>query len=103
VDREGFLNDVVTTDRQEKTPRPRPFLTGLCLTLGEALEVAAAAGFRLAWRTLPIEFIATEAQPPREIVPAEAFNVLTRLWKRVAATSFAFGGAGTLSVCRLPA
>ena len=58
-------------------------MTGICLTLGDALEVAAADGFRLAWRTLPIELIATETQPPRVIVPADAFKALARLWRRV--------------------
>ena len=83
VDGDALVENITELLGYASKEKARPVLTGVCLTLGDALEVAAADGFRLAWRTLPIELTATDAQPPRVIVPAEAFKALARLWRRV--------------------
>ena len=59
----------------------RPVLTGVALRLGDQVEVVAADGFRLAWRSIP-------GRLPGDgliILPATAVSVLKRLWKRAAA------------------
>lgn len=83
VDGDALVGNITELLGYASKEKARPVLTGVCLTLGDALEVAAADGFRLAWRTLPIKLIATETQPPRVIVPADAFKMLGRLWRRV--------------------
>ena len=76
----NYLKEVVGYASKEVA---RPVLTGVCFTLGDQLEVAAADGNRLAWRTLPIRLPAVEEQAPRVVIPAQAFRALERLWKIV--------------------
>lgn len=59
----------------------RPVLTGVALSLGEYLQVAAADGFRLGFKTLPVGL------PPVEgvktlILPAGAVEILQHLWTK---------------------
>lgn len=59
------------------TDESRPILTGVRLTLGETVDLAAADGFRLALRSAPLAHATT---PPRSvIVPARALIELARL------------------------
>lgn len=58
----------------------RPVLNSVCLTLGDALEVATADGFRLAWEPVPGR-LAGEGQL---IIPGNGVRLLERLWKQAA-------------------
>lgn len=60
------------------TEDTRPVLEGICLTLGEKVEVAGADGFRLAWETVPGK-LGTEG---KLIIPPNTVKVLGQLWKK---------------------
>jgi DNA polymerase-3 subunit beta len=83
VDGDALVNNLKEVVGYASKQVTRPVLTGVCFTLGDQLEVAAADGNRLAWRTLPIRLLAVEDQPPRVVIPAQAFRALERLWKIV--------------------
>ena len=68
------------------TDSSRPVLTGVALTLGESVEVAAGDGFRMAYQTLPISFPPGEGTD-RVILPAKAIRILGHLWKRAPRTA----------------
>ena len=62
------------------TEEDRPVLCGVCLTLGDEVQVAAGGGYRLAWEGVP-------GRLPGEghiILPAPAVRLLALLWKRAA-------------------
>jgi len=62
------------------TDEARPVLTGVILFLGEKLEIAGADGFRMAYKTLPINLVI----PARAnaIIPAQAVRYLAHLWAK---------------------
>jgi len=62
------------------TEEARPMLTGVTLSFGDELEVAAADGFRMAYTVLPIS-VAEEARR-QVIVPARSAHLLGKLWKK---------------------
>ncbi len=71
----------------------RPVLKGVCLTLGEVLEMGAGDGDRLAWRDLEATLTTEDEERTNFVVPAQALRVLQRLWRLVekrprAASSF---------------
>jgi DNA polymerase-3 subunit beta len=63
------------------TEQNRPVLTGVCLTLGDQVQVAAGDGFRLAWEGIPGRL------PGKDhiMVPAPLVRLLQHLWKKAAA------------------
>nr|MQY55154.1 hypothetical protein [Dehalococcoidia bacterium] len=61
------------------TDAARPVLSGVSLSLGETIELAAGDGFRMAYQLLPIAFPAME----RVIIPAHSVRVLGDLWNKV--------------------
>jgi DNA polymerase-3 subunit beta len=83
VDGDALVNNLKEVVGYASKQVTRPVLTGVCFTLGDQMEVAATDGNRLAWRTLPILLLAAEDQPPRVVIPAQAFRALERLWKIV--------------------
>lgn len=62
------------------TDATRPVLTGVDLFLGENLEVAAGDGYRMAFKSLPMNFIIQGMETA--IIPAGAISHLARLWKK---------------------
>jgi len=62
------------------TEETRPVLTGVILFLGEKLEIAAGDGYRMAYKTLPMDLII----PGRAnaIIPAQAVRYLAHLWAK---------------------
>ncbi|MDP2661944.1 MAG: DNA polymerase III subunit beta, partial [Dehalococcoidia bacterium] len=63
---------------KKATRDDRPVLLGVCLSLGETVEVAAADGFRLAVREVPGSL---PHHNKRVILPAGAVRALAHLWK----------------------
>ncbi len=61
------------------TDTSRPVLSGIGLSLGETIEVAAGDGFRMAYQLLPISFPAEE----KVIIPAHSVRVLGELWDKI--------------------
>ncbi|MEE9202675.1 MAG: DNA polymerase III subunit beta [Dehalococcoidia bacterium] len=62
------------------TEENRPVLRGVCLTLGDKVQVVAGDGYRLAWEGVP-------GRLPGEghiLLPAPAVRLLAHLWKRAA-------------------
>ncbi len=62
------------------TESERPVLTGLCLTMGDKVQVVAADGYILSWEGVP-------GRLPGEgnlLLPARAVRLLAHLWKRAA-------------------
>lgn len=62
------------------TDEARPVLTGVTLYLGENLEIAAGDGFRIAYKSLPINFIVQGVDTA--IIPAPAIRFLAHLWDK---------------------
>ncbi len=60
------------------TETARPVLNGVTLYCGEKAVLAAADGFRLAYRTLPFAYGAEGAV----ILPAAAVKIIDHLWKK---------------------
>jgi DNA polymerase-3 subunit beta len=53
LDGDALVRAVATVLPSAATEETRPVLTGVCLTLGDEVEAAAADGFRLAWEKIP--------------------------------------------------
>lgn len=81
VDGDQFIRHLSELVTYASKQADRPALQGICLTLGEELEVVAADGFRLAWRVLPLRLPANQDQKPRVTIPAITIRALDRLWK----------------------
>ena len=81
VDGDQLLQNLDELLAYTSTDSERPALTGICFTLGEELSLAAADGFRLAWRTLSLRLPAEEGQAPQVIIPSRTLRVLGQLWK----------------------
>ncbi|MBI4284522.1 MAG: hypothetical protein HY670_01300 [Chloroflexi bacterium] len=64
------------------TQKDRLVLTGVHLTIGETVEVAAGDGFRLAYQTLPIAMSPVDGVD-RAVIPAGAVTILGHLWRKV--------------------
>ena len=83
---EGMLNGdalvrtLVALAPYAATKNDRPVLSGVCLTTGDQLEVAAADGFRLIWEGIP-----GKLSGPSMIIPHKGVDILEHLWKRAAA------------------
>lgn len=61
----------------------RVVLHGVCLTLGDPVEVCAADGFRLAVRTLPFPLPKIEGEEGEQlIIPRAAVETLVSLWRK---------------------
>lgn len=60
------------------TDTARPVLSGISLSLGETIEVAAGDGFRMAYQILPISF-----PEDKVTIPAHSVRVLGDLWNKV--------------------
>ena len=69
---EGVKHYVTANDARRE-------LQGICITLGEPIEVAAADGFRLAWQTVPVT-LEGNGHIDAIIVPSNAVSVLAKLW-----------------------
>lgn len=61
-------------------------LTGVALTLGEPLEVAAGDGFRMAYQALPLAYPVAEGIT-QVVIPADAIRTLGRLWEKAPRTA----------------
>ncbi len=61
------------------TDAARPVLSGVSLSLGETIELAAGDGFRMAYQILPIAFPAED----KVIIPAHSVRVLGDLWNKI--------------------
>lgn len=83
VDGDAFVKNIAELLPYASKEASRPALTGVCLTLGEVLEVAAADGNRLAWRTLDMNLASDDAERSKVVVPARTYRVLQQLWRRV--------------------
>ena len=81
LDGDALVKALAAVAPYAATEQDRPALTGICLTLGEAVKAAAADGFRLAWETVPGKLVGEGSL----IVPARAVPVLEGLWKKAAA------------------
>jgi DNA polymerase-3 subunit beta len=57
----------------------RPVLSGLSLSLGETIELAAGDGFRMAYQILPLSFPAED----RVIIPSGSVWIIGDLWSKV--------------------
>ncbi len=62
------------------TEESRPVLTGVILFLGEKLEIAGADGYRMAYKTLPMDLIIPDRV--NAIIPAPAVRYLAHLWAK---------------------
>jgi DNA polymerase-3 subunit beta len=62
------------------TDESRLVLTGIILFLGENLEIAAGDGFRMAYKSLPVNLIIQGRD--NAIVPAQAVRYLAHLWAK---------------------
>jgi len=79
VDGDILVPALVSVAEYCSTDAARPVLTGISLSLGKTIEVAAGDGFRMAYRILSIPF-------PTEVkvtIPAHSVRVLGELWKKV--------------------
>ncbi len=56
----------------------RPVLNGINLLLGDSIEIAAADGYRLAYKTLPLSF----PSQANIIIPAATVGLLKHLWDK---------------------
>jgi len=61
------------------TDAARPVLSGISLSFGETIEVAAGDGFRLAYQILPISFPVVDKMN----IPAHSVRVLGELWNKI--------------------
>lgn len=79
----GALQEMVPYTAREDSV---PVLGGVCIALGDPLEVAAADGFRLAWRTLDLRLpllVPESGSPDNQLVmPQRDVKVLFQLWQR---------------------
>jgi len=62
------------------TEESRPVLTGVILFLGENLEIAAGDGYRMAYKTLPMDLIIPDRA--NAIIPTQAVRYLAHLWAK---------------------
>jgi len=62
------------------TDETRPVLSGPILFLGEKLEIAAGDGYRMAYKSLPINLIIPDRA--NAIIPAPAVRYLAHLWAK---------------------
>ena len=65
----------------------RPILTGVAMEFGDRMAVAAADGFRLAIRDLPLGFPQPAGVPQVVVIPGRAVRLLGRLWKKAPGTA----------------
>lgn len=79
LDGDTLVPALVSAAEYCATDDTRPVLSGVSLTLGDALEVAAGDGFRMAYQVLPIAFPSDHTV----IVPIRAVHILEHLWRRV--------------------
>lgn len=57
----------------------RPVLCGVTVTFGDAMEVAAADGFRMGYQTLPL----THPANKRVTIPPNLVMVLSKIWRKI--------------------
>ena len=56
-------------------------LNGVCIILGETLELASTNGHRLAWKMLPIRLLPGKGDSSQVIIKKETISVLEKMWK----------------------
>jgi DNA polymerase III sliding clamp (beta) subunit (PCNA family) len=56
-------------------------LQGVCIALGDPVEMVGADGFRLAWQTIPIVLTAQDDTLKHLLIPTAAVQTLARVWK----------------------
>ena len=79
LDGEALVRALTAVITCATTEKARPVLIGVHLATGEAVEVAGADGFRLAWEPVPGKLVG-----PPMVIPRRAVRVLEHLWKRAA-------------------
>jgi len=80
LDGDAFLAGLQKVQRYAATDTSRPILTGVCITLGDQLEVAGADGYRLAWQTLELKLRPKESVQ-QVVLPSSSVSILAKLWK----------------------
>lgn len=85
VDGDAFLAGLEQVAGFVAADTSRPVITGVCVTLGDPVEVAGADGFRLAWQPLGFAI-----QPPdgisQLIIPAKSVAALMTIWRGASKT-----------------
>ena len=79
VDGDRLMAALLSVVEYCSTEDNRPVLTGICLSLGKTIEVAAGNGFVMAYQILPISFPSEE----KLIIPSHSARVLAGLWNKV--------------------
>jgi len=74
-----FLPALTTAAEYCSTDDARPVLSGVSLSFGETIEVAAGDGFRMAYLILPLPF----PSELKAVVPASFVSVLSDLWDKL--------------------
>ncbi len=80
LDGETFVRKLMAVLPYTAKEESRPVLAAVCLSTGEALEVAGADGFRLAWEKIPGKLAGDE----KLLIPKQAVKLLEGLWKKAA-------------------
>ena len=80
VDGDIFLAGLEEVVHYAATESSRPVLTGVCVTLGDPVEVAGADGFRLAWKPLGISLVPQGGQNSM-IIPSTTISLLRKVWR----------------------
>ena len=80
VDGDRFIKGLLGALPYTATDKSRPVLEGVCVTLGDSIQMAGADGFRLAWQELGIKLRGSDGTGPRFVVPGHAVSALARVW-----------------------
>lgn len=81
VDGDLFLAGVEEVVGYCATEESRPILTGVCVTLGDPVEVAAADGFRLAWKPLAFSIPSPQDGQACMVIPSASISLLRKVWR----------------------
>ena len=79
VDGDRLVKALMSAVDYCSTDNTRPVLSGISLSFGETIEVAAGDGFRMAYQILPISFPVVDKMN----IPAHSVRVLGELWNKI--------------------
>ena len=80
VDGDAFLAGLEEVVDYAATEQSRPVLNGVCVTLGDPVEVAGADGFRLAWKPLGFS-VAPQGGQQHMVIPSASISLLRKVWR----------------------
>lgn len=82
VDGDRLINALMGVVPATAREDSRPVLTGVCLTFGDPIEVAAADGYRIVWNHVAIKLESLNEDARQIVIPREAVLALDKTWKR---------------------